>query len=619
MPDNTLHDAAASGDLETIKVLIAKDSDVNAKHSEHNTYPVYFAAQNGHLSIVQYLIETCGANYSCDNYHLIYWSNMCSVLEKKKALREYIRDAICDGSLVFNNTDLLQFATDQNNLGDEYFNKKQYAEAMPLYRSAIEIQKQAISKDYAEAMPLYRSAIEMQKQAISKDESAKNLLWKLATYQNNLGAAYSQLHQFAKALTWLKDALLTQKQLVSKDESAKNLEQLAFYQNNLGNTYDNQQQHSEATRYYEDAIATQKKLISNDESAGNLQQLAIYQNNLGNTYYNQQQYAEAAVCFNDACLTLKQLISKDESVENLRRLAICQNNSGNTYYNQQQHSEATRYYEDAIATQKELLSNDETAAELQKLMDYQYNLSKYRKDFAQIFFQQRDYQKVVSIAQQGVDEILSVPQFMKSADGYQCLANFYADLSDVEHQNTINFSFASFANRIFMQNAPAEVTIEEFYLLHSSILGKENWKSCAKLITPLTQFMKIITEVYQDENLSKSSFITTLKSQPDEIKRFNELLDELTPVNNTLTGLVSESAALPVAIVTMLADQQAKIERLEMQLQDVEQNKKTTQLAFGTNQSPSRQKPISDFFKNEKKPKGGASTNDGALKFAKKS
>jgi hypothetical protein len=57
-----LHQAAANGDIEQVKLLISKGADVNAKDDEEKT-PLHYAAEAGKMEVVQLLVEA-GADFN---------------------------------------------------------------------------------------------------------------------------------------------------------------------------------------------------------------------------------------------------------------------------------------------------------------------------------------------------------------------------------------------------------------------------------------------------------------------------------------------------------------------------------------------------------------------------
>jgi len=51
-----LHYAAWNGHLSVVEYLVNQKADINAKN-KNNWTPLHYAAQNGHLSVVEYLVN----------------------------------------------------------------------------------------------------------------------------------------------------------------------------------------------------------------------------------------------------------------------------------------------------------------------------------------------------------------------------------------------------------------------------------------------------------------------------------------------------------------------------------------------------------------------------------
>ncbi len=61
-----LHQAAWLGSFECVKVLLARSADVNVLDDAHCT-PLHFAALEGRLALVQYLVNEAGADHEAQN------------------------------------------------------------------------------------------------------------------------------------------------------------------------------------------------------------------------------------------------------------------------------------------------------------------------------------------------------------------------------------------------------------------------------------------------------------------------------------------------------------------------------------------------------------------------
>lgn len=82
----SLHDAAADGDIEQVKLLISKGADVNAEDEEKKT-PLHSAAKSGKMELVQLLVEA-GAEVNAGKND---WPPLCiAVYEDNIALAEYL-------------------------------------------------------------------------------------------------------------------------------------------------------------------------------------------------------------------------------------------------------------------------------------------------------------------------------------------------------------------------------------------------------------------------------------------------------------------------------------------------------------------------------------------------
>lgn len=67
-PAKTLHQAAADGDLEQVRKLIAQGADANATEGERTWTPLLAAATKGHAEIVKFLLESGAKVNAADSY-----------------------------------------------------------------------------------------------------------------------------------------------------------------------------------------------------------------------------------------------------------------------------------------------------------------------------------------------------------------------------------------------------------------------------------------------------------------------------------------------------------------------------------------------------------------------
>ena len=64
-----LHSAAQAGDVDTVRSLLERGADPNARESGDNTYPLHWAAANRHLEIVRALLDAGGDVHGIGDVH----------------------------------------------------------------------------------------------------------------------------------------------------------------------------------------------------------------------------------------------------------------------------------------------------------------------------------------------------------------------------------------------------------------------------------------------------------------------------------------------------------------------------------------------------------------------
>lgn len=90
---NELHYACRYGKLENVQILVKDNpSLVNQFDMEYEIYPIYWAAQSGHLEIIQFLLDK-GAKTSDPQslgFNLLLWACRCADAKKRQEILEYI-------------------------------------------------------------------------------------------------------------------------------------------------------------------------------------------------------------------------------------------------------------------------------------------------------------------------------------------------------------------------------------------------------------------------------------------------------------------------------------------------------------------------------------------------
>lgn len=86
---NELHQACAQGNLTRVKELVEQDGlKIDQPHTKHNTYPIYFAAQYGHLDVIKYLLSRGAKTFDADNFrgNILFWASCCELETKRKEM-----------------------------------------------------------------------------------------------------------------------------------------------------------------------------------------------------------------------------------------------------------------------------------------------------------------------------------------------------------------------------------------------------------------------------------------------------------------------------------------------------------------------------------------------------
>ena len=82
---NELHDACQQGHLPLAKELVEEAGyDIDKPHSVYHAYPIYYAAQQGHLDIIEYLLSKNAKASDSHNTQGNLLAYICYCRSKKK-------------------------------------------------------------------------------------------------------------------------------------------------------------------------------------------------------------------------------------------------------------------------------------------------------------------------------------------------------------------------------------------------------------------------------------------------------------------------------------------------------------------------------------------------------
>ncbi len=151
-----------------------------------------------------------------------------------------------------------------NNLATLYQLQGKYAEAEPLYRDALKIQRETLGEKFTDT----------------------------ATSLNNLAALYRDQGRYAEAEPLYRDALKIKRKLLGEKHS-----DIAVSLNNLAVLYMSQAKYADAEPLYRDALNIRLEILGmkHPHTADSL-------NNLASLYQDQGKYAEAEPLFRDALM-----------------------------------------------------------------------------------------------------------------------------------------------------------------------------------------------------------------------------------------------------------------------------------------------------------------------------
>ncbi len=188
---------------------------------------------------------------------------------------------------------------------------------------------------YADAEPLAREYLDMQKRLSKGDDPG------MATALNNLALVYYFQGKYAEAQPLVRDALVIQKRLYMGDhpELAKNID-------NLASMYQAQGKYAEAEPLAREALDMVKRLFAGDhpDVANSLNALALL-------YANQGKYAESEPLARDALDMLVRLHPKRDHPD----VAIYLGNLAMQLLVQGKHADAKPLFHDALGMYRRLI------------------------------------------------------------------------------------------------------------------------------------------------------------------------------------------------------------------------------------------------------------------------
>jgi tetratricopeptide (TPR) repeat protein len=257
------------------------------------------------------------------------------------AARRY--EAIRDSVRTRSGEDARELRDPSNSLAFVYQDQGRYADAEPLFKTALSISEKVLPPDdpdlvtgygnlaaahqaqgrFNEAEPLLKKALFIAQKVLPEDHPA------LATAYNNLASLYRVQNRLSEAEPLFKQALALSETALPADHPT-----LAARYNGLGLIYWSQDRFTEAEPLFRKAVAVGEKSLPADH-----QNLATWYNNLALVYRDQGRYSEAEPLFKKAIVISERALPAGHPT-----LATWYHNLALTYHAQDRFDEAGPLY-----------------------------------------------------------------------------------------------------------------------------------------------------------------------------------------------------------------------------------------------------------------------------------
>nr|MDZ8282241.1 FxSxx-COOH system tetratricopeptide repeat protein [Nostoc sp. ChiSLP01] len=284
-------------------------------------------------------------------------------------------------------------ATSYNNLAALYQSQGRYSEAEPLHQKALSLRRLLLGEEhadvarsynnlallyysqgrYSEAEPLYQTALSLMQQLLGEAHPD------IATTYNNLANLYYSQGRYSDAESLYQRALLLRQQLMREENP-----DIASIYHNLAVLYKSQGRYSEAEPLHQKALSLRRLLLGEEHP-----DVATSYNSLANVYYSQGRYSEAEPLYQTALSLTKRLLGEEHP-----DVATSYSNLANLCYSQGRYSEAELLHQTALSLYQRLLRREHPliAISYNNLAELYYSQEKYSQA-------EPMYQKALEIAE----------------------------------------------------------------------------------------------------------------------------------------------------------------------------------------------------------------------------
>jgi tetratricopeptide (TPR) repeat protein len=275
-------------------------------------------------------------------------------------------------------------------LGRIYSDQGKYAQALAMYREALQIDRELFGDDHpdvgtiynniavvydgqgdsVQALAMYRKALDIHLQAVGPNHPG------IAAAYNNIGVVHRRQREYALALEAHNKALDIKRKTLGEGHPAT-----AASYSNIGLVYESQGDHARAITLYQKALEIERETLGEEHP-----DTAISYGNLASAYDEQGDYVVALALYKKA-LEIKRRALGDKHPST----SISYNNIGLVYEHQGDSAKALAMYRKAAAIDREVLGENHPEA----AAPY-YNM-------ARVYNDQRDYVRALPLYRKALE------------------------------------------------------------------------------------------------------------------------------------------------------------------------------------------------------------------------
>jgi len=357
----------------------------------------------------------------------------------------------------------------------------------------------------------------------------------IASSYKELAAIYIIFGDYDLALKYLFDSL---DMFIDKEDAAE----IGHIRNMIATVHVMQENYQQATEFFELAIVQL-------EEAGILEVKAMSLMNLGVAHYYMEDYDLALEYY----MSAREMTETEVDFPRLNMIATT--NIGNVYIEMDRFDEAEEYLKRAIEFFDE--------------QNYYINLSGAYLYLAKLYNRSNRYDEALNYAKQGRDLAISIEQSQYTLEGYEMMAEIYANLGDFEnayeqyqhhhesHAEVMDSERASQINKMQIQfeveqkDQEIELLSNQAALQDAQLSEQKLWRNY--LITALV-LSTIILLLFYRLYAQKKRANELLNKRQNEIQKQNEQLVQLNEEKNQFLHIAAHDLRSPLSSLVGVAD-----------------------------------------------------------------